>query len=99
MKVVWTDTAIENLEAIHAYIARHSPQYALGIVDRLTKRTQQLANFPRSGRIVPEFDNEQIREIIENPYRIIYWVRSEQIEILAIVHGSRKILRSDGEEN
>ncbi|MBZ5669129.1 MAG: type II toxin-antitoxin system RelE/ParE family toxin [Acidobacteriia bacterium] len=60
MKVHWTATALEHLEAIHAYIARNSPQYALRVVDRLTRRSQQIAEFPLSGRVVPEFEHGQI---------------------------------------
>ncbi|MBX3324539.1 MAG: type II toxin-antitoxin system RelE/ParE family toxin [Nitrospira sp.] len=56
MKVHWTDTALSHLRSIHAYIGRSSPEYALRIVDRLTRRSQQIAAFPQSGRIVPEVD-------------------------------------------
>ncbi len=65
MKIHWTDTALDHLSAIHNYIALDSKQYAKRIVDRLTKRSQQIGNFPQSGRIVPEFEMEQIREVIE----------------------------------
>jgi plasmid stabilization system protein ParE len=71
MKVHWTDTAQEHLGAIHAYIAQDSPEYALRMVDRLTRRSQQIAEFPLSGRRVPEYDMDQIREVIEGAYRII----------------------------
>lgn len=55
MKVVWTDTAKRNLRTIHDYIAQDSPAYAKRMVDRLTNRSKQIAVFPLSGRIVPEF--------------------------------------------
>jgi len=71
VRVHWTDTAIEHLEAIHAYIAKTSPDYALRVVDRLSRRSQQIAEFPQSGRPVPEFELGQIREVLEGPYRII----------------------------
>ncbi|OCQ90753.1 plasmid stabilization protein [Nostoc sp. MBR 210] len=90
MKVFWTETAIENLSAIYTYIAQNSPQYAVRIVDRITKRSEQIANFPLSGRIVPEFETEQIREVIEGSYRIIYYIKPEQIEVLAVIHGSQQ---------
>jgi plasmid stabilization system protein ParE len=70
VKVFWTETAVENLSAIYTYIAQNSPRYATRIIDRITKRSQQLANFPVSGRIVPEFETEQIREVIEGSYLI-----------------------------
>lgn len=91
MKLYWTDTAVENLSAIYTYIAQNSPQYAARVVDRLTRRSEQIANFPLSGRIVPEFQTEQIREVIEGSYRIIYYIKPEQIEVLAVIHGSQQI--------
>ncbi|WP_223280155.1 type II toxin-antitoxin system RelE/ParE family toxin [Nostoc sp. PA-18-2419] len=72
MKVYWTETAVENFSAIYTYIAQTSPQYAVRIVDRITRRSEQITNFPLSGRIVSEFETEQIREVIEGSYRIIY---------------------------
>jgi toxin ParE1/3/4 len=94
VKVFWTETAVENLSAIYTYIAQNSPQYATRIIDRITKRSQQLANFPLSGRIVPEFETEQIREVIEGSYRIIYYIKPEQIDVLAVIHGSQEITPS-----
>jgi plasmid stabilization system protein ParE len=72
MKVFWTETAVNHLSAIYSYISQNSPQYAQRLVERLTRRSEQIANFPFSGRIVPEFETEQIREVIEGSHRIIY---------------------------
>lgn len=91
MKVRWTDTAVEHLQAIHAYISKNSPRYALRIVDRLTRRSQQIAEFPLSGRVVPEFEHGQIREVMEGPYRIIYYVKADRVEVLAVIHGALPI--------
>ena len=92
MKVFWTETAINHLSAIYSYIAQNSPPYAQRLVERITSRSQQIAQFPLSGRIVPEFKTQQIREVIEGSYRIIYYLKSEQIDVLAVVHG-RKYIR------
>ena len=92
MRVHWTDTAIEHLVAIHAYFAKTSPDYALRIVDRLTRRSQQIAEFPLSGRSVPEFELGQVREVIEGPYRIIYYIKPDQIDVLAVIHAAQQIL-------
>lgn len=92
MKVHWTDTAEEHLDAIYAFIAKDSPEYALRMVDRLTRRSQQIASYPLSGRKVPEYEMEQIREVIEGPYRIIYHIKPDQIDVLAVIHGSQDIL-------
>ena len=93
MIIHWTDTAREHLAAIHAYIAQVSPRYALRTVDRLTRRSQQIADFPLSGRKVPKCDMGQVREVIEGPYRIIYHIMADQIDVLAVIHGSMNALR------
>jgi len=99
MKVFWTDTAEGHLEGIYGYIAQDSPEYAKRIVDRITRRSQQIAEFPFSGRRVPEYDIDQIREMIEGPYRIIYYIRPDQIDVLAVIHGAMKVLRSSEEDD
>jgi toxin ParE1/3/4 len=91
VKVHWTENAISQLIAIYDYIARDSPFYAQRMVDRLTRRSQQLTDFPRSGRMVPEYEAEDIREVIEKPYRLIYYLGPDQIEILAVVHGAQRL--------
>lgn len=98
MKVHWTDTAQGHLEAIFQYIARDSPVYARRMVDRLTRRSQQMGDFPTSGRKVPEFGLDRVREVFEGPYRIIYCVKPDQIDVLAVVHGARDLLKSEREE-
>lgn len=89
MKVHWTDNALVHLIDIYEYIAHDSPIYAKRMVDKITKRSQQIANFPMSGRMVPEYEAEDIREIIEKPYRIIYRIKPEQIDVLATIHCAR----------
>ena len=95
MKVHWTGTAEGHLDAIYAYIAQDSPRYALRMVDRLTRRSRQIADFPLSGRKVPEYEMDQIREVIEGPYRIIYYLKPDQIDVLAVIHGSQDALSQD----
>ena len=94
MRVHWTDTAQAHLDAIHAYIAQDSAEYANRTIDRLTRRSQQIADFPLSGRRVPEYDMDQVREVIETPYRIIYHIKPDQSDILAVIHESMNILSS-----
>ena len=91
MKVHWTDTAQRHLDAIYHFIAQDSPVYAKRMVDRLTRRSVQIGEFPFSGRSVPEYEVEQIREVIEGSYRIIYYVKTDQIDVLAVLHGARDI--------
>jgi len=99
MKIVWTATAQDHLDAIYAYIAQDSPQYALRMVDRLTRRSQQIADAPFSGRRVPEYDLEQVREMIEGAYRIIYYIKPDQIDVLVVIHGARNVLRESRDDD
>ncbi|WP_058557933.1 type II toxin-antitoxin system RelE/ParE family toxin [Thiohalocapsa sp. ML1] len=99
MKVHWTESAEAHLDAIYAYIAQNSQTYALRMVDRITQRSQQIAAFPLSGRRVPEYDIDQIREVFCGPYRLIYHIRSDQIDVLAVVHGAQNALREDKAED
>jgi toxin ParE1/3/4 len=92
VKVHWTDTAEGHLEAIYSYISLDSPQYAKQTVDRITQRSQQIAEFPLSGRKVPEYEMNQIREIFEGSYRVIYYIKPDQIDILAVIHGHQNLL-------
>ncbi len=89
MNVHWTRTAQGHLLAIHEYIAQDSPFYATRMVDRLTSRSSQIGAFPLAGRSVPEFERDDIREVIEGRYRLIDRNRPSQIDILAVIHGAR----------
>jgi len=91
MRIHWTDTAYEHLDAIHAYISKDSSAYARHTVNRLTRRSQQIAEAPFSGRRVPEYDMNPVRKIIVGSYRIIYHVQPSQVDILAVIHGVRQI--------
>lgn len=59
------------------------------IVDRLTRRSQQIATFPRSGRVVREANELNIREVLEGSYRIIYHLLDDEVEIIAVVRSAR----------
>jgi toxin ParE1/3/4 len=90
MKVHWTTAARDQLRDIHKFVGRSSPQYAAKVVDNLTRRSRQIAKFPRSGRIVPEANDVNIREVIEGPYRIIYHLLEDDIDIIAVVHQAQR---------
>jgi toxin ParE1/3/4 len=92
MKVHWTNTAQAHLDGIYRYIAQDSIEYAKRMVDRLTRRSQQIAEQPLSGRRVPEYDLDQIREVIEWPYRIIYHIKPDQVAVVAVLHGAKDVL-------
>ena len=97
MKIHWTETAEAHLDAIYAHIAQNSKTYALRTVDRITKRSKQIGMFPLSGRQAPEYDVDQIREVFFGPYRIIYHIKADQIDIIAVVHGAMIVLHDEKE--
>jgi toxin ParE1/3/4 len=91
VNVVWTDNALRQLTQIYDYIAHDSARYALAMIDRITHRSQQCGQFPLMAGKVPEYDCDDVREVLEHPYRIIYRVLTERVDILAVIHGARKL--------
>jgi toxin ParE1/3/4 len=89
MRVHWTENAIGHLANIYEYVGLNSTTYAKRMVDRITRRSEQIAEQPLSGRKVPEYDADDIRELIEKPYRIIYRIKQDQIDVVAVIHGAR----------
>jgi addiction module RelE/StbE family toxin len=89
MRIHWTQNAVEHLVNIYEYIALNSPTYAKGMVDKITRRSEQIADQPLSGRKVPEYQADDIRELIEKPYRIIYRIKADQIDVIAVIHCAR----------
>lgn len=94
MIVHWTETATRHLQAIHDYVAQNSRRYAQALVDRITRRTANLGAMPFLGPEVPEYHDPAIREVLEYPYRIIFRVSSARIDILAVIHGARRLPRT-----
>lgn len=94
MRVHWTNRAKARLRLIHDFIAEDSTMNALKVVDRVTARSQQLTELPNSGRRVPEYERNDVRELLENPYRIIYKIKSDQIDVLTVMH-YRQVLPHD----
>ena len=90
-QISWTKKSLKDLKAINDYISLDSIFYAERFISKLLKRVDQLIEFPESGRVVPEKDNTQIRELIEGNYRIFYRTVKETIIILRIHNSSRKI--------
>lgn len=89
--IIWTDFAIEDLRSIFDYISRDSKVYADKYVDKLISRVDQLETNPESGRVVPEINKEEIRELIEGSYRIVYKYVGETVTILRVHHSARQL--------
>ncbi|MFN3840416.1 MAG: type II toxin-antitoxin system RelE/ParE family toxin [Cyclobacteriaceae bacterium] len=92
VKLIWTDQAITDLGDIGDYIAENSEKYAKLTVKKLFERPDILKTYPQAGRIVPEKNEENLRELIEGNYRIIYEIVSaDQINILTVYHSARDL--------
>ena len=94
-KIVWAAPALQDLNAIHCFIARDSEHYALSFLEELVSQPEKLVEFPEVGRIVPEYELKDIRELIFQNYRLIYKVEDLLIIILAVVHVRRDIATSE----
>jgi toxin ParE1/3/4 len=90
MKVVWSDRALKSLAAIHAHISADSESNAHLVIDPILRRGDQLSTFPLSGRTVSHPIRKNLRELIEPPYRIIYRVRRQEVDIVDVFHSARR---------
>ncbi|HJW82457.1 MAG TPA: type II toxin-antitoxin system RelE/ParE family toxin [Acidiferrobacterales bacterium] len=90
-RVSWSPEALEDVESIAAYIARDSAFYAKAVTTRIIEVARDLRRFPLAGRVVPEFQDESIREGFVYNYRLIYRVRENVVTIAAVIHGKRML--------
>lgn len=89
MRIVWSPLAVDRASEIAGYIAQDKPSAAEKWVNTVFSRVEQLKSSPEIGRIVPEINNDQFRELIYGNYRIIYRIEKKQISILTIRHGKQ----------
>ena len=90
-QVNWSAEAATDLEGIFRFIARDSPAAAEMTIERIREAARRLMQFPMSGRAVPEAGDREVREIIAAPFRVIYRVRGNEIQVVTVVHGARDI--------
>lgn len=90
MEILWSPQSLRDLEAIHEYIARDSSHYADVTVARIFAGVERLMHFPESGRMVPERNEPEIREIIVGGFRVVYRFRRSKIEIATVFRASRE---------
>jgi toxin ParE1/3/4 len=91
VSVTWTETAADQLQAARDYLARSSPGYAQTLAARIVARTEALDGHPLTGAEVPEYGDPDIREVFEHPYRIIYRVTGADVQVVAVIHSSRRM--------
>lgn len=87
--LIWAREALNDINAIAEYISRDSLYHAQQVVERILDLGVSLSEQPNMGRIVPELGNPQVRERFIYSYRLIYELKSEEILVLAVIHGKR----------
>ncbi len=93
-KVTWSEPASEALVELYEYIAQDRPVAAERLLASIIAAGDELAIHPRIGRIVPERRTPDFRERIVSGYRIQYWIKGEDVSIVAVVHG-RRLFRAE----
>ena len=90
-KLIWSPAARDDLRDIVRFIARDNPRRAESFGYELMTRTDILHDHPEAGRIVPEYRNPRVREIIYRPYRIVYRLDIERqlVQIARVWHAAR----------
>ena len=89
MKRLWSPRSIRDLESIREHIAEDSRLYADLVVQRLVRAPDRLRSFPELGRTVPERREPVLRELIVRPFRIVYRVRDDSVQIVTVFRASR----------
>lgn len=92
MKIEWSARSRTDLRELKKYIGQDSPHYARRFIARIIASVEKLADFPDVGRKVPEAEeNNDVRELIFQGYRIIYLHQADHIYIVTVIHGSRDL--------
>lgn len=89
--LIWSEKSLADVEDIYEYIAADSPLYARHQVEKIITSVERLSEFPQSGRNLPEFPLLHYREVIVDPYRVIYRhdADNDRVTIVSVVHGRR----------
>jgi plasmid stabilization system protein ParE len=93
----WTVGASDDLRELVEHIGRDSPRYAAAFAARVVSSVKVLRRFPTLGRVVPEYGDETIREVIVGSYRVVYRLRAGDVGILAVVHAARDLTQKLGD--
>ena len=88
-ELIWSPRAVADLEEIRAFIEADSPAWADLTVRRIVAAVERLEQFPDSGRMVPERQSPELREVISGNFRIVYRRRETSVEIATVFRGSR----------
>jgi plasmid stabilization system protein ParE len=88
--IVWSHRSVADLVEIRAYIATDSPAWADLTVRRLVASAERLRDYPDSGRMVPERQSPDIREVLSGSFRIVYRRNAGGVEIVTVFRGRRR---------
>ena len=88
-EIVWSPQSIEDVESIRDYISRDSARFGLLVAAEIIQAVERLSRFPESGRIVPEFGDPALREVLWRNYRIVYRLQQSTVEVVTVFHGAR----------
>jgi len=91
MKIEWTRSAISDVRVLRDYIAHDSEAYADRFAQKIVEAVESAAAFPLMGRRMPEADDDAVREILFQKYRIIYQAEPTRILVLMVVYGGRDL--------
>jgi len=94
MEIEWSPLAIERVLELAEFIALDKPEVAIEWASDIFDSTEKLIKHPKLGRVVPEINDEEYRELIEGNYRVVYWLGASKISVLTVCHG-RRILPLD----
>ncbi len=96
MKIRLTQSALSDLEELQTYYkSQHAEEIGIRFVKEIISHIETLKTHPKIGRIVPEFDDESIREIIHKPFRVVYLLKGEMIYVIRVWRGERLLILSD----
>lgn len=87
----WTEAAAQDIVSIAEFISRDSEFYAEVVVKKIIEKIKSLPDSPEIGRVVPEVDDEKIRERFVYSYRIVYQITPHILWIVAIFHGKQLV--------
>ena len=90
MTVTWSPKALDRVYEIADYLHKEHQTDVFDFLNQIFDRTKQLELFPESGRMVPEVNRLDIRELIWRGYRIVYQVKAEEVEVLTVRHGRQQ---------
>ena len=93
MRVIVSPSARASIRAIRQRLAAYSESAERNFTEALASRLKQLEMFPMSGREVPEYGVPLLRELVEPPYRIVYELFPDRVEVVIIRHGREEFRR------